>query len=154
MSENHFFWPKSIIFQPISMKLGKNVQNRKTKILVNFGRNWTPPWRHQGGSKHPKMSFFDQIRTFFNQSLWNLPKMLRMEKHKFWCIFTEICPLYDVIRGSKNPKNEFLALIRTFSHQSLRNLAKLLKMETHKTVKNAWGNSFRRRRIIRLRLYF
>ena len=29
MSENHFFWPKSIIFQLISMKLNKSVENEQ-----------------------------------------------------------------------------------------------------------------------------
>ena len=53
------------------------------------------------------MSFLDPNRTFFNQSQWNFAQLLKMEKHKFWCILAEIDPLYDVIRGVKNPKNEF-----------------------------------------------
>ena len=105
--KNEFFGPNSDIFQPISMKLGKPVKNGKIQILVYFGRNWPPLWRHNRGSKCPKITFFDQNRSFFNQSQWNLAKMLKMEKHKFWSILAEIDPLYDVIRGSKNPQNEF-----------------------------------------------
>ena len=115
MSENHFFWPKSIIFQPISMKLGKNVENGKTQILEYFGRNWPPLWRHQGGQKPPKMILLDLIRTFFNQSLWNLANLLRMTKHNFWCILAKFGSLYDVIIGGENvQKSPFSTLIGHF----------------------------------------
>ena len=151
------------------MKLGTGIKNGNTLILVHFGRNWPPLWRHNRGSKcpkisfltkihhfssnlnetwqkcwqwtntnfgvfwpkltpsmtssgdtkTPKMSFLDPNRIFFNQSQWNLAQLLRMEKHKFWCILAEIDPLYDVIRGVKNAKNEFFGpdseIIQPFS---------------------------------------
>ena len=55
-----------------------------------------------GVSKTQKMIFLDPILKFFNQSQKNLAKLLRMEKHKFWCILAEIDPLYDVIMGVEN----------------------------------------------------
>ena len=102
-----FLDPILTFFNQSQKKLGKAVKNGKAQILVYFGRNWPPLWHHQGGTKTPKMSFLDPNRTFFNQSQWNFAQLLRMEKHKFWCILAEIDPLYDVIRGNKNPKNEF-----------------------------------------------
>ena len=68
-----------------------------------------------GVSKTQKMSFLDPILTFFNQSQKNLAKLLRMEKHKFWCILAEIEPLYDIIMGDENvQKSPFLTLIGHF----------------------------------------
>ena len=69
------------------------------------------------GIKTQKMSFLDPILTFFNQSQKkNLLKLLKMEKHKFWCILAEIDPLYDVIMGDQNvQKSPFLTKIDHFS---------------------------------------
>ena len=125
--KNEFFGLNSAIFQPISMKLGKPIENDKTQILVYFGQIWIPLWRHNRGSKCPKINFFDQNRSFFNQSQWNLAKMLRMEKHKFWSILVEIEPSMTSSGGQKPPKMSFLDLIRTFFNQSLLNMAKLLE---------------------------
>ena len=68
-----------------------------------------------GVSKIQKMSFLDPILTFFNQSQKNSTKLLRMEKHKFWCILAEIDPLYDIIMGGENvQKSPFPTLIVHF----------------------------------------
>ena len=115
MSENHFFWPKSIIFQPISMKLSKNVENGKTQILEYFGRNWPPLWRHQR-VKNPKMSFLDLIRTFFNQSLLiNLAKLLRMKNANFGVFFTNLTPSMTSSGVQNVQKSPFLTEIGHFS---------------------------------------
>ena len=71
MSENHFFCPKSIIFQPIPMKLGKNVENGKPRILVYFGRNWPPLWHHNEFQNIQKQLFSTEINnslTIFNET--------------------------------------------------------------------------------------
>ena len=44
--KNHFFGPNSIIFHPISMKLGTIVKNIQTHILIYFGSKRPPPWSH------------------------------------------------------------------------------------------------------------
>ena len=61
-----------------------------------------------GVSKIQKMSFLAPIQK-------NSAKLLRMEKHKFWCILAEIDPLYDVIMGGENvQKSPFSTLIGHF----------------------------------------
>ena len=74
------------------------------------------------------MSLLDPILTFFNQSQKNLAKLLRMEKQKFWCIFAEIDPLYDVIMGGAEnvQKSPFSTLIGHFS-ANLNELGKHVK---------------------------
>ena len=76
--ENHLFQPKSDIFHPISTKLSKSIKNVKTHILVYFDPNRTPLWRHNGGPKTPKISFFDLNRTIFTRFQQNFPKVLRI----------------------------------------------------------------------------
>ena len=46
--KNHFFGPNSIIFHPISMKLGTIVKNIQTHILIYFGSKRPPPWSCSG----------------------------------------------------------------------------------------------------------
>ena len=71
MSKNQFFWPKLVIFQPISMKLGKNIENGKLQILVYFGRNWPPLWHHNEFQNIQKQLFSTKINnslTIFNET--------------------------------------------------------------------------------------
>ena len=75
MSKNRLFWPKSFSFQTILTKVAKNVENGKTQILVYFDPHWPPLWRHNRGSKCPKITFFDRNRPFFNQSWRNFAKV-------------------------------------------------------------------------------
>ena len=127
--QNEFFGPKSHIFQPISIKLCTVVKNWKTKILVHFGRNWPPLWRHQGCQKRKKWVFWTQFWHFSTNLKKNLAKLLRIEKHKFWCILAEIePPQWRHNGGLKCPKITFYDLNWPFSSQSQWNVANMLRM--------------------------
>ena len=109
-----FFLPKSIIFQPISMKLGKNVENGKTQILEYFGRNWPPLWRHQGVKK-PKNEFFGPNSAIFQPISMKLGKPINNDKTQILVYFGQIwTPLWRHNRGLKCPKITFFDQNRSF----------------------------------------